>query len=133
MLKEFKRKQVTFKHVIHSLQTNRNYLRGCIAAFVGYIILMVGLVFNNFSNSPICSFEVERSRWTRDVHLITIGGYIIAICLQLNRISLTTFREENGIGTKSAYYSSLIVLLISAISNISMFFDVGGVCVDYFG
>jgi hypothetical protein len=94
---------------------------------------MIGLVLTSISGFSICSFETQRPSWTRDVHLITIGGYLVAICLQLNRISLTTFREENGIGTKSAYFSSLIVLLISSIANLSIFFDVGGTCLDYFG
>eukprot|EP01033_Poteriospumella_lacustris_P016855 gene16855-12065_t len=54
--------------------------------------------------------------------------------VQINRVCLSTFREENDLGTLSSYYASIIVHLISTTAHVgSLFFEWGGTCRDAFG
>jgi len=118
-----------------TILSHRNYKRVCLLSFIVYLVLHLLLGLHHFfSVMPICSLERARAPWTRDFNIATAGAFIIAICFQLNRIFLSTFREENDIGTLSSYYASLSVNLIAAISHCSvLFYDWGGTCSDAFG
>eukprot|EP01031_Cornospumella_fuschlensis_P026290 gene26290-31757_t len=72
--------------------------------------------------------------WTRDVSLVVSGFFVASLGLQINRMCLSTFREENDIGTFSSYFASLCVNIIATCSHTStLFFDWGGTCEDAFG
>jgi hypothetical protein len=118
-----------------TILSHRHYKRVCILSILVYLVLHTLLGVNHwYSSSPICELNRTRAAWTRDFNIATAAAFIIAICFQLNRIFLSTFREENDIGTLSSYYASLCVNTIAAIAHCSvLFYDWGGTCVDAFG
>lgn len=115
--------------------SHRQYLPICICAFLLYMVMHLLLGLDHlFSAHPICPLGIPRARWTRDVNIFTSGGLAMAIILQINRIYLSIFREENSLGTLSSFYSSTCVNLIACISHFSIVWgDWGGQCQDVWG
>jgi hypothetical protein len=125
---------VSLRQVVLSLKTKRNYLLGSCLTFVLYLLFLLAFAINANSTYSICPYEHRRSGWTRDFLLIATSCLFVGVFVQSNRIFLSSFREEkNGIGIKSAYYASLLVIIMGALSHLSIFHDLGGVCIDYFG
>jgi len=84
----------------------------------------------------ICEEEkiIQYSNWTRDINMLVSGTFICTILTQINRLVVSTFREENDIGTEASFYASICVSCIAGVSCMStLCFDWGGVCRDAFG
>jgi hypothetical protein len=115
--------------------SQRHYQSVCTGALILYFLLNGLLGYNHFySEDKVCSLVRTRATWTREFNIAVAGGFFVAIAFQLNRIFLSTFREENDIGTLSTYYASLCVNIISTASHFSvLLFDWGGTCIDAFG
>lgn len=118
-----------------TILSQRNYKRVCIGGILIFFLLYGLLGYNKWiSSSPICKEDYARAQWTRDFSIAICGAFLVAVCLQLNRISLSIFREENDIGTLSSYYASLSVNVIAATSHFcTLLFNWGGTCRDAFG
>ena len=106
----------------------------CIGVFVFYIICHFAVEWNRRSSYALCPLEMDRARWTRDFNMLTTGGLLFSIWVQISRIKMSHFRVDHDIGTRACYYSSLTVNLIAAIAHCSIvYMDWGGVCSDAFG
>lgn len=87
-------------------------------------------------STGICDEEkiIQYSNWTRDINLLVSGTFVCTILTQMNRLVVSTFREENDIGTEASFYASICVSCIAGVSCMStLWFDWGGVCRDAFG
>jgi hypothetical protein len=115
--------------------SQRHYKTVCATAVIIFFCLNALLGYNHYYGSDkVCSIHRHRAPWTRDFNVAVAGGFFISILFQLNRIFLSTFREENDIGTLSSYYASLCVNIISATSHFAvLLLDWCGTCVDAFG
>lgn len=118
-----------------TILSHRHYTKVCFIGLIVYFVLHISIGLDNwFSPQPICPQKVTHAPWTRDVSLVISGFFVASIGLQINRMCLSTFREENDIGTYSSYFASLCVNLISACSHTcTLLFDWGGICEDAFG
>lgn len=123
------------KQIITTLVSHRNYKQWCIFALVVYLIWFgVIEVTRQTVPSYACNHPFQYSPWTRECNIATAGALCAATILQINRVSLSTFREENDLGTLSSYYASIIVNLISTTAHVgTLFFEWGGTCRDAFG
>lgn len=124
--------------LVQSTKTNlsqRNYKKICVLSFIVFAIAYISLGINRqFSTAPLCPYELELKSWVRDWNVAAAGGMLVAIAVQMNRILLSTFREDNDIGTLSSYYASFVVNVMCAITHLgALFFGWGGMCRDPFG
>ncbi len=121
---------------VHSpILSHRYYKTVCLVALSIYFFMFFGIQYDRlYSQNPICPYPTPRASWTRDFNIITSGGMIYAVWLQINRITLSSFREENDIGTTSAYYASLSVNVMALMSHFfTVAWEWGGNCQDPFG
>lgn len=118
-----------------TILSHRHYSKVCFICLIAYFILHAAIGLDHiYSPHPICPLNVTHAAWTRDISLIVSGFFVASVGLQINRMCLSTFREENDIGTFSAYFASLCVNLIASCSHTStLFFNWGGTCEDAFG
>lgn len=123
------------KKIIATLVSHRNYKRWCIFALVLYLVWFGAIeVARQTVPDYACNHEFQYSPWTRECNIATAGALCAATMVQINRVCLSTFREENDLGTLSSYYASIIVHLISTTAHVSsLFFGWGGICRDAFG
>lgn len=118
-----------------TILSQRHYKTVCACGLSIYLISLITVGLNHWLNIyPVCTESYISAAWTRDFNIATCGGFAVAVALQMNRIFLSTFREENDVGTLSSYYASLVVNMIAAVSHIStLLFRWGGICRDPFG
>lgn len=118
-----------------TILSHRHYYQICFISLIFYLVVFVLLGVNAYlSSHPVCPYSLTRAQWTRDVNIFTVGGFFITISMQINRVFISTFREDNDIGTLSSYYASIVANVMSGMSHLfTLLFDYGGSCIDVFG
>lgn len=124
---------------------------------IGYLYLYTGPAWNAIQSScsidlrdnSTCNSDDKRSqsslfrmcnandtydKWADDIHLVVVSSLCVLACVHLSRLCLTSFRDQDDLGTFANYLSSLTVNTISAASTAStLFYRWGGTCEDVFG
>ena len=119
----------------NSVLSQRHYKKVCFIGAIAFLasFLAIGVLHLSFKDG-ICNNEIHISQWAREFNIASAGALVVAILLQVNRINLSTFREDSDIGTLSTYYASIVVNTISATSHLgAILFQWGGICRDAFG
>lgn len=118
-----------------TILSQRHYRTVCGISILLYSVSHIGIGLNKLlTTNPICPLDVTPSSWAIHINLLICGAILAGIFLQINRICLSTFREEGDIGTLSTYFASLCVNTIAATSLLSStLWGWGGICIDAFG
>jgi len=81
-----------------------------------------------------CNADDSYEKWAEDVNLIVVSSLCVLACVHASRLCLTSFRDQDDLGTFANYLSSLTVNLISAVSiGSTLLYRWGGTCEDVFG
>eukprot|EP01033_Poteriospumella_lacustris_P007235 gene7235-5208_t len=115
--------------------SRRNYKSVLLVSTLVYTISYAALGYNYYySSNPLCPLELSHASWVRDMNLSAAGSLLVTIGLQLNRVFLSTFRDDGDVGTLSSYYASILVNGISSSAHFgAVLFNWGGTCTDPFG
>lgn len=115
--------------------SRRNYKSVLLISSLVYIASYAALGYNYYySSSPLCPVKLQHASWVRDMNLSAAGSLLVTIGLQLNRVFLSTFRDDGDVGTLSSYYASIVVNSISSSAHFGeVLFNWGGTCTDPFG
>lgn len=82
----------------------------------------------------MCNADDSYDKWADDIHLVVVSSLCVLACVHLSRLCLTSFRDQDDLGTFANYLSSLTVNTISAASTAStLLYRWGGTCEDVFG
>lgn len=115
--------------------SRRNYKSVLLVSTLVYVVSYAAVGYNYYySASPLCPLELSHASWVRDMNLSAAGSLLVTIGLQLNRVFLSTFRDDGDVGTLSSYYASILVNGISSSAHFgAVLFNWGGTCTDPFG
>ena len=81
-----------------------------------------------------CNANDNYEDWTVDIHIGVVSSLCILSCVLISRLSLTSLRDQDDLGTFANYLASLTVNVISTVSTLStLVLRWGGTCEDVFG
>ena len=133
--KQNEAKNGTDQQVRATIFSHRYYQTICILCVTVFLCIHGALKLNHsFSLLPLCDAPHENAQWMKNLNIFSAGGMVFTFFSHLNRMCLSTFRENGDIGTKGSYVASVCISGMATVASVSLLDDNwGGYCIDAFG
>lgn len=123
-----------FKKIALGKQLNNNLeiAGGFLVIYLVLWSIFALCAYNKISNCR--KDESVVSSWVDQVSVFVIGGYALSSIIQVNRLLISSFGDNDSLGTQRAYSLSMCLTLISTFSTVADQFLFPKVfCSDAFG